>query len=465
MMHRLRTIRLTVRQMAVIAGCSVLATAVIISSAGRHEAVPSAVIAAYQHRPAVHIVHAPAAARPAGGSVSAAPASVPSAPVPAPTPAPAPSAASDTTTDSGAASPDASSSSDSGSDDSGTDTGSGQTTSTSTGSNTTGAASTPKPKPTYKVKHVFVIALSTNSYRAAFGHGSVASYLNGTLRPKGTLLSGYRSVGSAELPQYLAMVSGQAPNADTNAGCPTYAEFSSGAKAAKNGQLRGKGCIYPNTALTIGDQVTSAGKQWKAYIEDMGSSSCLHANSNALDSTPLTGAGSDYDTRHNPFIYFHSLLDLGGCSSDDVDLTQLPSDLRTAAKTPGFAFIAPGTCEDAATLTCPDGTPSGLAGEDAFLKLWVPRILGSPAYKQDGVLIIAFAPTPPASGGAHDSGSVRTGALILSQYATKARVLTAPYDPYSLLRSVEDLFGYTPLVHAIKAKSFVTTALAAAAGS
>ena len=34
----------------------------------------------------------------------------------------------------------------------------------------------------------------------------------------------------------------------------------------------------------------------------------------------FTGAGSDYATRHNPFIYFHSLLDLGGCSSNDVGI-------------------------------------------------------------------------------------------------------------------------------------------------
>jgi hypothetical protein len=63
---------------------------------------------------------------------------------------------------------------------------------------------------------VFVIALSTGSYRTAFGPGSVAHYLNGKLRPRGTLLSGYRALGDTELPDYLAMISGQAPNPDTS---------------------------------------------------------------------------------------------------------------------------------------------------------------------------------------------------------------------------------------------------------
>ena len=96
---------------------------------------------------------------------------------------------------------------------------------------------------------MFLIALTTASYHAAFGTGSVAHYLNGTLRRRGTLLSGYRTLGDTELPDYLAMISGQAPNADTSSDCATYAEFPSSAKAQSNGQFKGPGCVYPNTAL------------------------------------------------------------------------------------------------------------------------------------------------------------------------------------------------------------------------
>jgi phosphatidylinositol-3-phosphatase len=217
----------------------------------------------------------------------------------------------------------------------------------------------------------------------------------------------------------------------------------------------------------------------------------VHPNSNALDDTPLPGTVSQYATRHNPFIYFHSLLDLGDCSSDDVTLDRLPNDLRSISKTPSFAFVAPGACDDAAALACPasSSTPSvstpsvstssgstpsvsapsgttttpdqpvGLAAEDAFLKLWVPKILGSPAYARDGALMIVFTASPPATGHASTDHPVRTGALILSRFARAARTLTGAYDPYSVLRSVEELFGYTLLAHARDAKSFVTSAL------
>jgi hypothetical protein len=291
----------------------------------------------------------------------------------------------------------------------------------------------------------------------------VAHYLNDTLRRRGTLLSGYESLGPAELPDYFGMVSGQASNADTRADCPKYSEFPSGAKTAANGQVGGRGCVYPDTVLTIGDQVTSSGKQWKAYIDDMGSTPCLHPNSDAVDNAALPGAGSQYATRHNPFIYFHSLLDLGDCSSDDVSLDGLSKAFHSVGKTPSYAFIAPGTCDDALAAACPDGQPGGLAGEDAFLKLWVPRILASRAYQRDGALIIAFTTSPRAPDSSPDQRPVRTGALVLSRYGARGKTLAAHYDPYSLLRSVEDLFGYTPLAHASTAKSFVTTALPGAA--
>jgi phosphatidylinositol-3-phosphatase len=340
-----------------------------------------------------------------------------------------------------------------------------QTTTTSTTPSSTRTTTKTKASP---VKHVFVIALSTPSYASAFGHGSAARYLNDDLRPKGTLLSGYTTLGGAELPDYLAMIGGQAPNADTRANCPSYDEFPSSAKPSKSGEVPGTGCIYPNTALTIGDQVTASGHVWKAYIDDMGATACVHPNSNALDNAPLPGAGSDYDTRHNPFIYFHSLLDLGDCASDDVTLAKLPAALSAASKTPAYAFIAPGACEDAAQASCPDGTPAGLAGEDAFLKTWVPRILQSAAYRKNGVLIIAFAhaaapnPTAGATGatGATDpAGLTRTGALVISRYAQRDRTVSKAYNPYSLLRSVEDMLGLELLAHAKHAKSFVSAAL------
>ena len=311
--------------------------------------------------------------------------------------------------------------------------------------------------PKHKVGHVWVIALSTPSFDAAWGSSSAATYLNKTLKPKGAFLGGYETLGSAELPDYLAMVSGQAPNSDTEGGCSTYAEFPSGTSPSKSGLVPGNGCVYPNTIITIADQVTAAGQSWRGYADDLvPPSTCVHPNSNALDNTQLSGAGPNYDTRHNPFIYFHSLLDLGGCATNNVSISQLPKDLKSLKTSPAYSFLAPGLCDDGSATACPGGAPAGIAGEDAYLKQWVPVIEKSAAYKKDGAIMIVFA----LSGGTPGGSSAPTGALILSRWAARGKTISTVFNPYSVLASSEDLLGYTPLLaNAASAKTFLAEAL------
>jgi hypothetical protein len=71
------------------------------------------------------------------------------------------------------------------------------------------------------------------------------------------------------------------------------------------------------------------------------------------------------------------------------------------------------------------------------------------------VLIIAFA----GERGRHPGHPVRTGALVLSHYAKKGKVIPTAYTPYSLLRSVEDMLGDTALAHAQTAASFAQAIL------
>ena len=52
-----------------------------------------------------------------------------------------------------------------------------------------------------------------------------------------------------------------------------------------------------------------------------------------------------------------------------------------------------------------------------------------------------------------------TGALVLSRYATAGKTIATTYNPYSVLRSIEDLFGYEPLAHAKSAKPFGSAVL------
>ena len=98
-----------------------------------------------------------------------------------------------------------------------------------------------------------------------------------------------------------------------------------------------------------------------------------------------------YAARHNPFVYFHSIIDDNYyCEQHDVPLTQLPADLAKARNTANFSFITPDLCNDGHDEPCADGEPGGLVAADAWLREWVPRITGSAAFKRDGLLLITF---------------------------------------------------------------------------
>ncbi|MGH8266672.1 MAG: alkaline phosphatase family protein, partial [Steroidobacteraceae bacterium] len=75
------------------------------------------------------------------------------------------------------------------------------------------------------IRHVFVVVLENESYETAFGRGSPAAYLARALPAQGALLSNYYGIGHSSLDNYLAMISGQAPNVQTQLDCPTFGEF------------------------------------------------------------------------------------------------------------------------------------------------------------------------------------------------------------------------------------------------
>ncbi len=319
-------------------------------------------------------------------------------------------------------------------------------------------------KPT-KIKHVFLITLAGHGFDAAFGPQSTAPYLSKELVPKGALLSEYRSLGTADLPDYLAMVGGQPPNADTRAGCPTYKEVPFTAAPNKAGEITAGGCVFPNTIATVGDQLSSSRREWRGYIEDLekgpdGKTTCRRPASDAVDDTFKARPGDGYATRHNPFVYYHSLLDLGDCDALNGPLERLETDLQAVKTTPNYSFVAPNLCNDGTESPCVDGSPGGLPAADAFLAKWVPKILDSPAYKADGLLIVTFAGGPTTDPEA--SKGVRNGTLLVSKFADAGTTVAAPYDPYSLLRSVQDLFALKPLARSAKASSFADTVLAKA---
>jgi hypothetical protein len=329
------------------------------------------------------------------------------------------------------------------------------------------APEAPTPEPG-RVGHVFEISLASPGYEAAFGAESQIPYLAGTLRPRGELLSGYSLLSETALPNGVAAISGQPPNSLTEADCPAYDEFKAGTAPDAKGVVSGAGCAYPVEALTVADQLGSARLSWRAYVDGMVDESgqpqsCVHPDPGVAPE-PVPGG---YSATQNPFVYFHSLLDLGDCATNDLSIASLSADLRKADSTPNFVYIAATPCHAGVPGQCPEGVPEGPGAANAFLEEWVPQILASPAFKKDGVLIVGFgsgAPAavdpasgaPPAAGAAPPSATVdplRVGALLVSQFAAPGSSDATSYDPYSLLRTVEDLFRLEHLAVAGRAKT------------
>ena len=191
------------------------------------------------------------------------------------------------------------------------------------------------------------------------------------------------------------MVSGQAPNPITQSDCQFYMDMVPGTIGA-DGQAFGQGCVYPSPVKTIADQLRAKGLTWRGYMEDMGNSAtepktCRHPTLNSQDQTQSAKVGDQYAARHNPFVYFHSIIDdSANCNANVVPLDRLPADLASTQSTPNYSFITPNLCDDGHDSPCVDGRPGGLVSSDAFLRAWVPRILASPAFRKDGLLLVTF---------------------------------------------------------------------------
>jgi phosphatidylinositol-3-phosphatase len=325
---------------------------------------------------------------------------------------------------------------------------------------TAGAASLPP------IKHVWVVVLENKDYEVTFGNDSPAPYLAKTLPSQGQLLTHYFGTGHESLDNYITMVSGQPPNPITQADCQIFQDFVGTVR--DDGVAVGMGCVYPSEVKTIADQLETKGLTWKGYMQDMAlgePKTCRHPELNQHDETQSATKDDQYATRHNPFVYFHSIIDRPICATNVVDLNALPGDLASKSSTPSYSFITPDLCADGHDDTCADGSsPGGYQGINAFLSEWIPKITGSPAYADGGLVIVTFDEaeddnsdccnepmgpnTPNNAGPSPGNGGGRIGAVLLSPYIQPGSVNDTPYNHYSLLRSTEDLFGLPHLANA-----------------
>jgi hypothetical protein len=389
-----------------------------------------------------------------------------------------------------------------------------------------GGTTAPQPPATLTVppiKHVFTIILENQSYSNTFGATMPVPYLTQTVAAQGATLQNYYGTSHFSLGNYISLVSGQAVTTANQDDCTVSGISGTGSlytnvvqsSVGSYNQIAGTGCVYPAAVQTVADQLTAAGFTWKGYMEDMGNDTTREA---ATCGQPITGLGypdntstaqvppnynkggtqaitDQYAARHNPFVYFHSLLDSGACAQHVVPLNSatLPVDLQSVATTPNYVFITPNLCDDGHDVPCKaPGSAQNQLAENAFLTKYVPMITRSPAFQKDGLLIINFDEASPASTSAlgantsgydassccnepsgmntntpgigplgayyaslgilnftgDGSGGGRTGAVLVSPFIKPGTVSVNGYNHYYVLRSIEDYFGLSYLGYA-----------------
>jgi hypothetical protein len=332
------------------------------------------------------------------------------------------------------------------------------------------AAGPPAVAAPYRPGHVFVIVIENKSFDQAYV-SNPNPYLKTTLPAQGQLLTQFYGTAHRSLPNYIAQLSGQGPNADTQRNCSRYVDF---VPAAKNpvgplGQVAGKGCVYPTSVKTLPDQLEARGIPWRAYMGDLGNDRSRAparcgapgspAGKGVRDTAKVATAKDAYATRHNPFVYFHSILDDKSCEANVLPLTDLAADLANPAP---FTWITPNLCDDGHDTTCPGrnvagGREGGLHAVDLFLARYVPMIQASEAYKRDGLLIITSDESEAgdakaccgqvrgpnvAKPGIKGPGGGLIGTVLLGRCVEPGSTNATPYNHYSLLRSLEDIYGF-----------------------
>ncbi|MBV8064587.1 MAG: hypothetical protein JOY73_03605 [Actinobacteria bacterium] len=246
-------------------------------------------------------------------------------------------------------------------------------------------------------KHVIWIWMENETYSSVIGNRS-APFLTQLARECG-VATNYDAISHPSLPNYIAATSGGTWGIADDQGPASH-------RVAR---------------ASIFSQLTAAGLSWRSYEESM------------PVSCDLSDAG-EYAVKHNPAAYYTGIR--SDCRKWDVPFADLEAELASG-RLPSFSFVTPNLCDDA--HSCP------LASGDAWLRLWVARIVDSPSFEST-VLFVTFDEGSAASN--------RVPTVVVSPSTRPGTRSTARFDHYSLLRTTEQLLGlHRYLAHAGDAAS------------
>jgi phosphatidylinositol-3-phosphatase len=251
------------------------------------------------------------------------------------------------------------------------------------------ATAAPAPAPE-GYRHVVVIVLENHSYESVIG-SSQAPYLNSLAR-QWSLATDYSGVSHPSLPNYLALIGGGTFGVSSD--CTA--------------------CYV--SAPSLPDRLDAAGKTWKAYMEGM--------------PAPCYGGSAGlYAQKHDPFIYFNGIRTDPARCAEIVPYSSLAADFSSPSTAPNFAFLTPNLCDDG--HDCP------LSTTDTWLSREVPALMTSPGFTSGRSLLVVT----------YDEGesSNRVVTILAGSGVKQGFQSSTPFNHYSLLRTVEHLWGLEPV--------------------
>jgi hypothetical protein len=272
--------------------------------------------------------------------------------------------------------------------------------------------------------HVYVIVMENESQTAIQG-SSQAPYINKQLLANYAFTNHYSTTYHPSLPNYIDMTSGStqkvgcdcAPAGITNQTCNVTNCI---------GGLVGS-CDCPLGAQHIGDQLDTAGVEWREYAESM-KSACNPS------------AKAPFAAKHVPFLYYTDVYDPNDTTRCDLRVRDYATDFATdlAAQTYRFSYISPNLCSDMhGDGSCPL-TPSSIRQGDDWLSMEVPKILATPGFGTNGtdVLFIVWDEQTGSVG-----GTSTPMLLIAVSPLAKQGASNTLYNHESLLATIEDTFS------------------------
>ena len=254
-------------------------------------------------------------------------------------------------------------------------------------------AGSPGPQPTGTVsgiRHVVVVWME-NKEASTVTAGSMP-YLYGLSRTYGRA-DQYFAVAHTSQPNYLALWSGST-HGITNDG------------------------TYDLAGPSLSGQMAAAGRSWRIYAQDYPSAAGCHTASSYDGGTDGPGEPGTYVRKHVPAMSFSSVSGGDQCSNIQP--------LASFDPAVDLSFVVPNLCNDSHDCS--------LATGDAFLRAFLPAVFAAPTWDHT-LLVVSFDEgTSDTRGG----GQVFT---MVARQGLSGFTSSTVHDHYSLLRTIEDIFG------------------------